>query len=228
MENRRQEILAILSRINRKLFTANGLREDSLIGMGQINILKEIIKNENITQDELASILNLDKTTIAKAVKRLESHELITRKRNEADHRKKELAVTDKALLVKEKMSMHMDEKTQSLFEGISEQEIDTFKGILGKIENNLERNRSIMNDKKLMGMKMIKLIEENKDVTVKKLSELLENDISQVKVVVETLIKKGFLEEQDEKLHVTQFAKEHIKGHGMETKEHGRGTGKE
>lgn len=213
MQGKRQEIIAIMSRINRKLFTANSNNDNSFIGIGQINILKEIINHERITQDELASVLNLDKTTIAKAVKRLETHGLITRSRSETDLRKKELIATKKALVMKERMTKHLEDNNKLFFDGVTEQEIQIFKDVLEKIEINIEKKKNIMSAKKQLGMKIIKLIEKNEGVTVPKLAELLGKELEEVKEIIEKLIMKEFVEENSGVLNITKKVKEHKKG---------------
>ena len=109
------------------------------------------IDNDKITQEELADRLHLDKTTIAKAVKRLEYRELITRTINQDDQRKKELVATKKAELIDKKMMKHMENHAQTLFEGINDEEINTFIKTLEKIDNNLEKNHIMMNEKRKM-----------------------------------------------------------------------------
>jgi len=216
-----------LNRINRKLFTSNEGNEESLIGTGQINILKEIIDNRNINQDALASNLNLDKTTIAKAVKRLESKDLITRKRSEHDRRKNELAATKKALIVEEKMREHIDQYSQSFFEGISEEEIDRFEITLEKIENNIERNRTMKNDKKDKIMKMLSIIEEREDVDVKMLSNILDKDEEKIKKRVKKMMDKDLIEEKDGYLYVINRSKEHDMDREKKSADHGKSKAK-
>ncbi len=49
------------------------------MGRGQLGILDVVIDNPGISQEQLANELDLDKTTIAKAVKKMEMHGLIKR-----------------------------------------------------------------------------------------------------------------------------------------------------
>ncbi len=221
MKNKHKDVMNIMKRVNRKLFTVNENSDDSLIGRGQINILEAILDNKKITQEQLAQILNLDKTTIAKAVKKLEEKGLIIRERSNEDRRKNEISATEKAFVVKEQMSKHMEDYTQSFFEGINENEIDSFKETLEKIETNIERKRTIMNDKKHAAIKIIKIIEENKSITLLKLTELLGKDEDHVSKMVKKLIAKGFIEESGGTLSVSQMAKEHKLNHKEEHREH-------
>ncbi|MDC7248314.1 MAG: MarR family transcriptional regulator [Sphaerochaetaceae bacterium] len=200
MENKIKETMNILTRINRKLFTANDNSEDYSIGRGQINILKVIIENKNINQDQLAAQLSLDKTTIAKAVKRLESKGLIIRKKSETDRRKNELIATEKAILVTNQMSKQINEHSKELFLGINDVELQAFKNTLEKLEINLERNKKMMNEKKHIAMKVIKTIEQNENVDIDKLAELLDKDKAKVEKIVDKLIMKELVEEKKDK----------------------------
>ncbi len=218
--------MAVMSRIHRKLFTANANNYDSFIGIGQINILKEIINHERITQDELAGVLNLDKTTVAKAVKRLETHGLITRNQSETDLRKKELVATQKALAVKERMNKHLKDNNRLIFDGVTEQELDIFINVLKKIETNIEKKRKLMKEKKQLGMKIVKLIEKNEGITTEKLAELLGKKVEEIKEIIEKLIMKEFVEENSGVLSITQKIKTHKKEHIMVNKEDKRRKG--
>jgi len=46
---KKQDVMIIMGRINRKIFTANDKGLYSSIGMGQLTILKGIVDHENIT-----------------------------------------------------------------------------------------------------------------------------------------------------------------------------------
>lgn len=223
MQEKRQEVMAIMSRINRKMFTASSNNDDSFIGFGQINILKEIINHEKITQDKLAAILNLDKTTVAKAVKRLEINALITRNRSETDLRKKELVATKKALVMKERMKKYLEDNNNAFFEDISGDELSIFKDVLEKIEGNIERKRNMMNDKKQLGIKIVKLIEKNKGLTATKVAELLGKELEEIKEIIEKLIMKEFVEENGGILNITKKVKENKKENKMRDKEEKR-----
>ncbi|MDC7238176.1 MAG: MarR family transcriptional regulator [Sphaerochaetaceae bacterium] len=205
MENKIKETMNILTRINRKLFTANDNSEDYSIGRGQINILKVIIENKNINQDQLAAQLSLDKTTIAKAVKRLESKGLIIRKKSETDRRKNELIATEKAILVTNQMSKQINEHSKELFLGINDDELQAFKNTLEKLEINLERNKKMMNEKKHIAMKVIKTIEQNENVDIDKLAQLLDKDKAKVEKIVDKLIMKELVEEKNGVLYVLE-----------------------
>jgi DNA-binding MarR family transcriptional regulator len=205
MENKIKETMNILTRINRKLFTANDNSEDFSIGRGQINILKVIIENKNINQDQLAAQLSLDKTTIAKAVKRLESKGLIIRKKSETDRRKNELIATEKAILVTDHMSKQINEHSKELFLGINDDELEAFKNTLEKLEINLERNKKMMNEKKHIAMKVIKTIEQNENVDIDKLAQLLDKDKAKVEKIVDKLIMKELVEEKNGVLYVLE-----------------------
>ncbi|MCY1153002.1 MAG: MarR family transcriptional regulator [Sphaerochaetaceae bacterium] len=205
MENKIKETMNILTRINRKLFTANDNSEDYSIGRGQINILKVIIENKNINQDQLAAQLSLDKTTIAKAVKRLESKGLIIRKKSETDRRKNELIATEKAILVTNQMSKQINEHSKELFLGINDDELQAFKNTLEKLEINLERNKKMINEKKHIAMKVIKTIEQNENVDIDKLAQLLDKDKAKVEKIVDKLIMKELVEEKNGVLYVLE-----------------------
>ena len=205
MNNKIRETVEIMSRINRKLFSAKEKESETQMGRGQMNILREIVNNENISQDELALKLNLDKTTVAKAAKKLESKGLIIRNPSKEDKRKKELVATDKAIGIKNIMKNHFDNVSISLFEGISESEIDAFKLTLLKIEKNIEYSRSNKIEKKDKVFKIIKTVKRNENISRKKLAKKLEMDIEKVNKVIDQLIESKIIEEKSDCLIVVE-----------------------
>ena len=214
MKNNKQEAMNKLHRINRKLFTAHGPREEELIGRGQINILKAIIHHENISQEELAKKLNLDKTTIAKAVKRLEDKEFITRIKNQDDQRKKELIATKKAMAIDNKMSQHLQAHAEALFAGIDDKEINQFIKTLDKIEANAEDNRMKMHKQRAKEAKVIKAIEANEGISREELSLSLKKDEVKINAVIDRLIDREFLLETENGLMLTSVAKKDLQNH--------------
>lgn len=212
MKHKIRETMEIMNRVNRKIFSANERDEETQMGRGQMNILRVIVNNENITQDELAKKLNLDKTTVAKAVKKLELRGLIIRKSSKEDKRKKELIATDEAKEVKNKMKEHMDSISSLFFEGISEVEVDRFNSTLGKIEKNIERNKNMMKNRKEKMMNVIKAVNRNENVDKAKLAKILDKDESSIEKIVQHLLEEGILEDKDGYLYVTDKVKAHTK----------------
>lgn len=71
----------------------NKLKNRDLNG-GQLPYLKIINKHENISQDEIAFHLQVDKGTVARTLKKLEDKQLITRTIDPENRRKYQLKIT--------------------------------------------------------------------------------------------------------------------------------------
>lgn len=66
------------------------------LGSGQYLYLITIAKHENISQKQLTKHLSVDKATTAKALAKLESLELIERRKDEEDRRYYKIRLTEK------------------------------------------------------------------------------------------------------------------------------------
>ncbi len=68
------------------------------IGYGQFLFLMELYNSDGIRQEDLSEILNIDKGTTARAIKKLESEYFIVRNKDEEDKRAYRVYLTQKAL----------------------------------------------------------------------------------------------------------------------------------
>lgn len=192
-----------MARINKKMFSNNRFGRRGM-GFGQMNIIGEIIENEGFSQDQLANVLDLDKTTIAKALKRLELNELIIRKSNDEDKRKKLIYVTDEAKKMQSMINSHLEEESKLLFEGISDEELNDFENTLNKIENNIEGRR---NDMRGFRRELITVIENiDKDgITEYDLKSKLNVSDNEFSDILERLALREMIEIKDNKIYVVK-----------------------
>ena len=109
------------------------------LGEGQFGMLYDISKNEGISQDELSRKRNLDKTTIAKALKKLAKNGYVEKKRDESDKRVYRLHCTEKALVLMPEIKRVIALEHEILTMNLSEEEIQIFKRIMKRMTQNIE-----------------------------------------------------------------------------------------
>lgn len=143
MKNLKIEAWDQLHRINKIMMPEpNRKHEKPLIGRGQVKLLKEIMNESNLSQDELAKRARLDKTTVAKTVKKLEQHGLIRREKSADDQRKYQLFATEKATEMVKRMDEHLYKASNDMFEGLKDSEVESLLKTLDKLEDNLNNQR--------------------------------------------------------------------------------------
>ncbi len=106
------------------------------IGSGQFMFLANLYRNNGLNQEELAEILNIDKGTTARAIKKLEEEGFIKREKDENDKRAYKLYVTQKAENIKEEIFEILREWEEILLCDLSEEEVIIIKSLLKKISN--------------------------------------------------------------------------------------------
>lgn len=92
------------------------------------------------SQDEIASVLCLDKSTVARALAHMEKHGYITRIPNEKDRRQYLVYPTEKMLEIYPKVQLANREWNQRLTEEVSPEDLEVFHKVLARMEQNAKK----------------------------------------------------------------------------------------
>ena len=106
-------------------------------GAGQFMFLRVLYDKEGLTQEDLCIILNIDKATTARALKKLEDEGYITRKRSKDDRRANIIEITNKALEIKEDFFNILWEWESRITQPLTKQEKTVVLDLLEKVVNN-------------------------------------------------------------------------------------------
>lgn len=104
------------------------------IGQGQLMFLTQLYKQDGISQEELTEILRIDKGTTARAIKKLEEENLVTRIKDEQDRRAYKVYLTEKAKSIESNIFEILREWDEKIVTNLTEEEKETFTRILKKI----------------------------------------------------------------------------------------------
>lgn len=215
-DNKRFEIMNTLMRMNRKMASRGPKQGGPMLGRAQMMMVKEIIDNPGISQDQIAEKLSVDKTTIAKAIKKLEEHGMITREKSREDSRKYAVTATDKALRIRDRVKQEFEKRSEILFKDISDDEIEAFGNTLKKIEGNIEKSRGDMQRSgKWMSMPVIRTIIHKPGITEKEIAEQTEVKEMRLKKALEILKEKELIRIDADGIYPTDKALENKKMRG-------------
>ena len=104
-------------------------------------VLMLLNKKNKMNQDAIAKYFFMDKSTIAKALRKLETKQLITRNINKENQREKIVYLSEKGKESLNCMKNALDEWYSCIFEGLSEQEIEAFDKITDKMAANATKS---------------------------------------------------------------------------------------
>jgi DNA-binding MarR family transcriptional regulator len=107
------------------------------LGSGQLHLIMILYNNDGINQETLAEIINIDKATCARAVKKLIDHGFVTRQKNPSDKRSYQLHLTKKAMELKPILRSILKNSSRQLLNGFSKNEEDQFFEYLERISKN-------------------------------------------------------------------------------------------
>ena len=100
-----------------------------------------LYKNDGISQEALSELVNIDKGTTAKAIKKLEELDFITRSKDSNDKRVNRIYLTSKALDIKSDFFSVLTKWENILTNELSSEEISIGLNILNKLSKNVENN---------------------------------------------------------------------------------------
>ena len=107
------------------------------MGWGQFKIILLLMHQDGLKQDEISSKLEIDKTTVARTLKKLETSGFVSRKKDAKDKRVQHVFLTGKSLEQKEFMTQLKHEVDTRLLENFTEQEKNTLFNLLEKLSYN-------------------------------------------------------------------------------------------
>lgn len=120
-----------------QVFSTRKLSEYDL-NAGEQYILMYLMGHDDSNQDSIAKFFMLDKGSIARTLAKLESKGFIVRRVNDENQREKVITLTEKSKDIKEVLTELLIEWKETMYEGISEEEISTFERIVKKVSTNI------------------------------------------------------------------------------------------
>ena len=101
----------------------------------------QLYKHDGINQEKLSDLVNIDKGTTAKAIKKLEEAGLVSRLKDSSDKRVNRIYLTEKAFNIKDQFFDILTKWEQMLTSNLSEDEICQGLNILNKLSKNVFNN---------------------------------------------------------------------------------------
>lgn len=106
---------------------------------GQPNMLEFIKNHDGCTQKQIASAVHITPASAATSLKRMEKAGLITRRPDENDTRKNHISITEKGTFALEEFKKICKKTDKEMFEGFSQEELDTLHKLLSRLHENLD-----------------------------------------------------------------------------------------
>ena len=137
-----ENILRKIGSISRALDSiANIEFKDLELNRGQYLYLTRVFEHPGIISDRLATLLNIDRTTTARGVRKLERAGLIFKEDDEANKKIKHLFVTDAGKKLAEEMEKENVYSNMLVTKGLTKDEQAQLRKYLGILEKNAGEN---------------------------------------------------------------------------------------
>ena len=138
-----ESIMLVLKKTNKKIIKmlSNRYKEMNLdITPNQSKILMFIYNNKEVEAKEIGDRVHTNKSSLSKVLNNLENKGYITRTGDKDDTIKKIIRLANKGLKVVEIIESDAMIIGKELMKGINKEEYSTFKSVLEKVEDNIER----------------------------------------------------------------------------------------
>jgi DNA-binding MarR family transcriptional regulator len=135
-----KEILREIGMIARALDSISNIEfKEFELTKGQYLYLVRICENPGIIQEKLAEMIKVDRTTAARAIKKLELNGFIEKKEDEHNQKIKKLFPTEKGEKVYPFIRRENDYSNTVALSGFSEREAETIFNLLQRVRKNVE-----------------------------------------------------------------------------------------
>lgn len=135
-----KEILREIGMIARALDSISNIEfKEYDLARGQYLYLVRIVENPGIIQEKLAEMIKVDRTTAARAVKKLEINGFIEKKDDEQNQKIKKLFPTEKGEQVNHFIRRENDHSDKVALAGLSDQEVESLYYLLQRVRKNIE-----------------------------------------------------------------------------------------
>ncbi|MFJ5763862.1 MarR family winged helix-turn-helix transcriptional regulator [Lysinibacillus sp. NPDC093210] len=135
-----EEILREIGMISRALDSISNIEfKEYDLTKGQYLYLVRICENPGIIQEKLAEMIKVDRTTAARAIKKLEMNGFIEKKEDDHNKKIKKLFPTEKGKMIFPIIKRENDYSNSVALAGFSESEAETIFHLLQRVRKNIE-----------------------------------------------------------------------------------------
>jgi DNA-binding MarR family transcriptional regulator len=135
-----KEILREIGMIARSLDSISNIEfKEYDLTKGQYLYLVRICENPGIIQEKLAEMIKVDRTTAARAIKKLDMNGFIEKKDDKHNKKIKKLFPTDKGKMIYPFIIRENEYSNMVALAGFSESEIETIFNYLQRVRKNIE-----------------------------------------------------------------------------------------
>jgi DNA-binding MarR family transcriptional regulator len=135
-----KEVLREIGMIARALDSISNIEfKEYNLTKGQYLYIVRICENPGIIQEKLAEMIKVDRTTAARAIKKLEMNGFIEKKGDEHNKKIKKLFPTDKGNHVYPLIKRENDHSNSVALAGFSEREVENIFQLLQRVRKNIE-----------------------------------------------------------------------------------------
>lgn len=137
------EIKSLNNCMVKKLFTLGKKEEEKFHPRPlQVEVITYLIENKDrpIYQKDIEEKLNISKAAVSDVLNSMEGRGIITKEADACDARKKKIIISKSAIMTHDVMMKRLDSLNDSILDGISEDDLNTFYKVIEKLKENMKK----------------------------------------------------------------------------------------
>ncbi len=116
------------------------------LGGGQMSLIFHLYAHNGASQDELTKMLEVDKATVTRMINKLEEHDVVSRQKDDQDHRVNRIVLTEKGLALRSELREAADFWEETLLKGLDDTERAHLEHLFDKMTQNVRDYKNKQN----------------------------------------------------------------------------------
>lgn len=108
------------------------------LGGGQMSLIFHLYAHNGASQDELTKMLEVDKATVTRMINKLEKLDVVSRQKDDHDHRVNRIILTEKGLALRSELREAADVWEETLLKGFDKTEKEQLEHLFEKMTQNV------------------------------------------------------------------------------------------
>ncbi|MGM9951189.1 MAG: MarR family winged helix-turn-helix transcriptional regulator [Lysinibacillus sp.] len=136
-QNELRQLFILLKNIDRRV--THAFEKRTRVSVTRYEILFALAENGHMIQTTLQQMLAIDQAAVTRHLKNLEELNLVTRRRNELNHREVLVAISEKGKQLLDSCGMDKEQFMEDLYQGFTPDEIQQLAGLMNRLNENAE-----------------------------------------------------------------------------------------
>ena len=136
-QNELRQLFLMLKNIDRRV--THAFEKRTGVSVTRYEILYALAEKGHMIQTTLQQMLEIDQAAVTRHLKNLEEQKLVTRRRNELNHREVLVAISEEGRQLLDSCSMDKEQFMEALYQGFTRDDLQQLARLMNHLNKNAE-----------------------------------------------------------------------------------------